>query len=295
MFTTFIRFIKRIRQLINKPDFRRNPIIALYKRFMWRLRWKIRKEPWVLHLSDGRTIAVPQSGSGALIYYMGCSEPELTAFLKRILKPGMIFFDVGAHIGEYVIVGATTVAPNGEVHAFEPDERNFNLLQNNVKMNNLSNVVLNFTAVYEENTTLELIQTQEPSTSHIASNSLIETGSFQTVKAITLDSYKNNKGIDRVDVLKIDVEGAELFVLRGAETLLDKPKGKAPIVIFEYSQANCQRFGYHPDDIIKFLKSKGYTIWVLKEKGTLERLSSALLPGPKHHINLVAIKNTNVR
>ena len=293
MLTKLIGFKKRVRQLINRPDFKKNLIVALYKRIIWRLRWKVKKKPWELHLWDGSRIAVPKSGSGALIYYMGCSEPELTAFLKRILKPGMIFFDVGAHIGEYVVVGATTVAPDGEVHAFEPDERNFNLLQNNVKMNNLSNVVLNFTAVYEEDTTLELIKTQEPSTSHIISNMLVKPESLQIVQAITLDNYINNKGIDRVDVLKVDVEGAELFVLRGAQTLLDKPKWKAPIVIFEYSQANCKRFGYHPDDIIEFLKSKEYIIWVLKDNGTLRRFSPDLLPDPQHHINLVAIKNKN--
>ncbi len=295
MGTTKKTLLTRTRLLINRRDFRKNPILALYKRILWRFRWKITTEPWILRLRNGQRIAVPLSGSGALIYYQGCSEPELTAFLERVLKPGMVFFDVGAHIGEHVVLGSTLVAPDGQVHAFEPDSRNFAFLEKNVEMNGLHNVFLNRLAVYDKDTTLEFVQTREPSTSHIRSHSVAESGPLLTVKATTLDHYIEDNGIDKVDVLKIDVEGAELYVLRGAQSLLDKPNGQAPIIIFEYSQANCKRFGYHPDEIVTLLKSRGFTIWVLKEGGTLERLRPELLPDPSYHINLVAIKGNDVK
>ena len=251
--------------------------------------------PWILQLNSGMCLAVPFSGSGALIYYQGCSEPELTAFLQRVLKPGMVFFDVGAHIGEYVILGATLVAPDGEVHAFEPDGRNFSLLQKNVEMNGLLNVFLNPVAVYNKETTLNLVQTREPSTSHLKSDVLAESGLLQTVKAITLDHYIEKSRIDNVNVLKIDVEGAELYVLQGARSLLEKPHGQAPIIIFEYSEANCRRFGYHPGEIINLLCSKGFSLYVPQEGGELKELVPELLPDPQYHINLVAIKGDDIK
>jgi hypothetical protein len=104
------RIMQRVRNLLwrlisftQRPDFRRNPVHAIYKRLCWRVRWRLCSEPWLLRLPNGMHIVIPQSGSGALIYYQGWSEPEVASFLIRFLSPNMTFIDVGAHIGEYVL------------------------------------------------------------------------------------------------------------------------------------------------------------------------------------------------
>jgi hypothetical protein len=150
--------MQRVRNLLwrlisftQRPDFRRNPVHAIYKRLCWRVRWRLCSEPWLLRLPNGMHIVIPQSGSGALIYYQGWSEPEVASFLIRFLSPNMTFIDVGAHIGEYVLLAASIVGQGGSVHAFEPDPRNYRLLETNVYLNKLQSSFLT-TVLYTNRT-----------------------------------------------------------------------------------------------------------------------------------------------
>src|SRR4051794_7361879 len=86
-----------LNRLFHRPDFQQNPARALLKRFSWRLRWTFKSEPWVLPLGPELEIEAPKGGAGALIYYLGYSEPEVASLIQRILRPGMTFWDVGAH------------------------------------------------------------------------------------------------------------------------------------------------------------------------------------------------------
>lgn len=160
--------LQRFRRLLSRPDFRSNPILAIWKRLWWRVRWQLTNDDWVLMLPNGLKISLPKSGAGALIYYQGWSEPEVAAFLLRLLKPGMTFVDVGAHIGEYVLLAAAVVGREGNVHAFEPDPRNYRLLERNVKINNLTSVHLNQCAVYSCDGIVQLEMFEEPSVTRLA-------------------------------------------------------------------------------------------------------------------------------
>jgi hypothetical protein len=74
---------------------------------MWHVRWWLRpREPWLVVSQDSVRLLTLHSGSGALIYYNGVSEPETTEFIKHVLRPGMVFVDVGAHLGEHTLLAA---------------------------------------------------------------------------------------------------------------------------------------------------------------------------------------------
>lgn len=118
-------------RLMARPDFRRAPLTALWRRLWWRLRWRMRKDLWPLPLGEELTIAVPHQGPAALIYYQGFSEPSTAEFVQRFLKPGDAFVDVGAFVGEYTLIADRAVGETGELHAFEPNPGLFAVLRQN--------------------------------------------------------------------------------------------------------------------------------------------------------------------
>ena len=155
--------------------------------------------------------------------------------IERFLpKQGDIVVDIGAHMGRYTIISSKRVGANGKVVAIEADPSNFEMLNSNIKLNQLTNVTpLNY-AVYSKETKIKLYLPDEESgyTMHhsIMSNYVFtkykdKTGDkFVEVSANTLDYLLQLKGITDVNWVKIDVEGAEFEVLKGAHNVLSNSK-----------------------------------------------------------------------
>lgn len=277
------------RQLASRSDFRRNPAKALVKRIGWRLRWLMMSDPIELHMNGGFTIAAPRGAAGALIYYLGNSEPESAAFIGDFLKPGMVFFDVGAHIGEYTLIASRRAGSTGSVHAFEAQPDTFALLQRNCTANSAENTRLNFCAVCDREGDVEFDICSEPSMSSMAAARGMER-KLRTIRVpgITLDLYCQTHNA-WPSLLKIDVEGAEFLVLQGARGILQRPPGLAPAIIFESLGYTYERFGHRPAAVVEYLQSFGYKVFRMGEAG-------ALLPGEGQldgntGYNLVALKN----
>jgi FkbM family methyltransferase len=226
-------------------------------------------------LGENLTVSIPKSGSGALIYYQGYSESEVAEFVKNFLKKGMVFYDIGAHIGEYTLLAAYLVGPTGEVHAFEPNSEIFQLLARNVKMNKFSNVKLNNYIVCDQDGEGELEIYRDPSLSSLKIEGKPprlcrrELQKIIKVPSVCLDSYWA-KSRRKIDLVKVDVEGAEFLVFKGARKIMELPKDEAPVWIFEYRRENYARFGCSCGDILDFFKMHGYEILVCPKKGKKE-------------------------
>jgi FkbM family methyltransferase len=280
---------KPFRRLVNRRDFRHNPVKALVKRAAWRLRWLGASEPMELRMNGGFLIAAPRGAAGALLFYLGNSEPESAGFISGFLKPGMVFFDVGAHIGEYTLIGSRGVGPTGAVHAFEAQPDTFALLKRNCATNRAENVKLNRAAVCERQGEVEFDISAEPAMSSMAAAVDVERKRARIrVPGITLDQYCQTHDT-WPSLLKIDVEGAELLVLRGAADLLRRPPGSAPAIIFECVNFTYVRFGYDRETVVTYLNSFGYEVFRMAEDGAL--LSDFGQPGQSAGYNLVALKN----
>lgn len=284
--------MSRLGVLLSRPDFRADPAKSLLRRLIWRLRWRLTDEAWVLPLGEDLRIAVPKGGAGALIYYQGFSEPATADLIARFLKPGMVFLDIGAHIGEYVLLGARTVGADGEVHAFEPSPCTFRLLEENVRRNRLGNVLLHNVALAESDGARPFEVCTEPSLS-----SFQKEGDHSRQRRVTrvvqvlcmcLDTFVG--GYERtVDLVKIDVEGAELLVFRGAEGVLRRPKEESPVWIFECEPQNYAEFGYKPADLFELLRRHGYELYEYDGNRCVSRLDSDTMPSNPH--NLLAAKD----
>jgi len=157
------------------------------------------------------------AGGKILRLLLSTYEQEQTGLFIEMVRAGDIIYDVGAHAGYYTLLASRLTGPGGSVHSFEPDEKNKIYLRKHVVANDASNVTIVTKAVSEENG-----EAHFELGSGSGTGSLSESGTL-TVETVSLDSYSAELGI-RPDLMKIDVEGAELMVLRGAMRILESAR-----------------------------------------------------------------------
>jgi FkbM family methyltransferase len=167
-------------------------------------------------------------------------------------KPGDIVVDVGAHIGLYSLIAAKRVGTSGKVIAIEPDPENYNLLQRNIELNKLTNVTILERAAFSSNSKLKLYLPGKErgftKLSTIMANRAV-TANFLEIDATTLDHLMLMQEITQVNWIKIDVEGAELEVLKGATVTLSVSKDIALLIEVH----NVSNMDLH-SAIVKFLQ-----------------------------------------
>jgi FkbM family methyltransferase len=173
-----------------------------------------------------------------------------------------IVVDIGAHIGRYTIIGSKRIGPNGKVIAIEADPANFEILNRNVNLNKLTNVTsLNY-AVYSNQTKLKLYLPGKQSGFTIYNTIMVNRGKHQgkfiEVNGNTLDNLlkQNEINFANINWIKIDVEGAEFEVLKGAQNVLSKSNDIAILIEIHNSQNGTNL--YRP--IIEFLKMYNFKI-----------------------------------
>lgn len=180
----------------------------------------------------------------------GLEAYELELF-RTALEPGMTVLDVGANIGYYAAHAARAVGPTGRVHAFEPDPRTAESLRENMLLNGLSNVTVHENAVSAGAGSRELILSGTASHSGFRRTMDEDTivGST-TVKTVALDDVLDGAS---VDVMKMDVEGEEPFVLRGMErTLAASPRLR---LFVELAPITLEAAGSSVDEFLSLLRS----------------------------------------
>ena len=198
------------------------------------------------------------------IMWTGKFEEKLVALARKRLTPGAVCFDVGGNVGAISIALADVVGPQGKVHTFEPNPTNFSRLSANFDLNPAlkERVVLNNVGIGDEPGTL--FWSEDPG--NPGNGMLGATGDIES-KIITLDSYCEANGIEKLDFMKVDVEGMELQVFKGAERALKRFK---PTIYFE----TLSRFSSGPeadnfDRIEAYLVSLGYTMNKLHADGSV--------------------------
>jgi FkbM family methyltransferase len=272
----------RLKTFLSRSDLRQRPIRGIYRRLVWRLRWRISSDPWLVRRRDGLALLLPHGGAAAMIYFQGASEPGLANFIRGFLNPGMVFVDVGAHLGEYTVLAASIVGDSGHVHAFEARPDTFDILTRNVEINGFRNVVTKPCAVWNEDGFCEFEETQDPSVSALRpDHEARRGGTLVRVKAVTLDHYFSENSFAKPNLIKIDVEGAELQVLKGASALLSSPQ--SPVLVVEYGPRNASTFGYHADETCQLLRELGYEPRSVPRGGARGGPGKAGLAGRRRH------------
>ena len=225
---------------------------------------------------------------GRAICDSGYYEPDSVALFAALLEPGMDVVDVGANFGQYTLVASGIVGSNGSVHSFEPDPETFQWLRRNVMDNGLANVRLNQTALFRETAQKSLFLAEAHS---VGSNSLAGdfwdyAGKTVEVSCIAFDDYLRANRIAKVDLMKLDIEGAELDALRGAEGVLQHSK---PILLLEFEEERQRAFGSSCAELAEFLRSHEYALFRV---GPLPLQAYRIGPGEPPSLNVLAIESS---
>jgi len=212
---------------------------------------------------QGFQMKVPiEQDHGMVLYVKGIYEPAVTKFIQFFLKEEQTFVDVGACLGYYSLLASQIVGEKGRVLAFEPEMTNFDYLYHNVALNDCQNVrILNCAASDQQG-----LANLHISNRHIGCHSLFYSKrSGHTQNARVVDIMPIDKCIDRVDMVKIDVEGWEYYVLKGMESFFQKSENPI-IVIMEYCPSLLQENLLLWENLLAFLTRYATKTAVIDEK-----------------------------
>jgi FkbM family methyltransferase len=196
----------------------------------------------------------------------GVWEEYLTELFLGEMKPGLVVVDIGANIGYFSMLAARAVGDEGRVYAFEPEPVNHDILVRNIKVNGYRNVVAVHKALSNKIGKLRLFcdRTNFGSSSFSRENILSETRGSIEVETTTLDDYLGNKTKDTsVDIIKMDVEGAEGLVLKGAYQVL---KSNDVTIFMEFWTYGLRNLGTDPLKLLQWLVRSGFTIYLIDEE-----------------------------
>lgn len=231
--------------------------------FLWKLRYdtplgRLVRLP-LKAIPKGRPVPILQGplrgkkwifGAGPSMFWLGSYEHPKQRRLASLLSPGHVFYDVGAHMGYYTLLGAELVGPRGRVVAFEPNPENLDYLRRHVAINAYDNVEVRGEAVAGDVGELRFDASGDSFTGRLAA------GGSLAVTVTTLDRA-HAEGAPLPAVVKIDVEGAELDVLHGAEAVI---AAAHPVLLVATHSAELHR------DCAQFLQARGYRIEPLRDR-----------------------------
>lgn len=231
---------------------------------------EIKQNFLILKLKDGINLIyhVPDKRSAAfdLLSFKFYEKEELDIILA-VIEPNMVIFDVGANIGWYSINFAKTY-DSVMVYGFEPILQIFNLLKENIIINKLKNVKLfniGLSNVCEE----QVFYYDMHATAYTSIKNNLEKENIHKIysKVEKMDDFIFYNKISKLDFIKCDVEGTELYVLQGGNKSIEK---FLPIVMVEMVRKWTANFYYHPNKIINFFSDLNYQCFKIKNKKLIE-------------------------
>jgi FkbM family methyltransferase len=218
---------------------------------------------------DGNiTLKIDRSRSmGASLYWTGLHELREFIFLHRILKKEMVAIDVGANLGEYTMFMAKRLT-EGRVLSFEPMELIRRQLEENVELNHFDRVAIFDFGLSNKKQRLQLHEVEDGNEGlgTLFLGDKKSKGSIE-IALESLDEKWDSFQLQRLDLIKIDVEGSELFVLQGAKKTIAKFR---PLILVEISDENFKAAGYHAADVEIFFKEINYQARRVNKEGQLE-------------------------
>ncbi len=271
--------IHRIRWSLRKPWHDKWVTIRLRFKLFWN--WLCPGIPLPVKLPNGGWwFAVNDYNSDAI--FSDVYEKKEQLFVGIFLKPGMTVIDIGAHHGFYALLATKKVGPSGTVIAFEPSPRERKRLLFHLKVNRCTNVKVEPFALAADDgeSKFFIVEGRDTGCNSLRPPVVQDPVRSVKVQTMTLDHYLSNEAIHRVDFIKLDAEGSELDILRGAESLLNRPK--RPVILFESSDTRTRPWNYKAKEIGEILLRYHYELFALDPDGRL-------VPSPQGEGNFVGV------
>lgn len=201
-------------------------------------------------------LTFPEDAGWEMLFYRGTFETGTTEAFHKLLRKDDVIIDIGANLGWYTIL-ASKIANQGTCHAFEPVPFIYKKLRRNCQINGLKNQVIFHNMALGDSEDSEVVLYTFKGLYHGHSSlSTLGREDYQEsrVPMTTLDAYVNKNSINRIDLIKMDTEGAELKVLEGADQVLRRES--PPIWVIELNKETSAKFGHTPTDLLDFMASK---------------------------------------
>lgn len=269
--------------VINHPNNRSNLFLTILRIFIWKINQVFLNIPKVVNIQNGiKFKCYPDSSWGGLVIYTKLPEYFEMKFVNKIINKGDTVIDVGANLGSYSLIAASKVG-KGKVFAFEPSNIAYKRLLENITINNMDDKIKTLrVAVSDKKGYLDFSDLSRPEVSHV---SYIQSQGSTRIKSITLDGFIKRQKINKIRLIKIDVEGYEAKVLEGASEILKR--GIVDYLLIEINKDSLL-FKLDPTKTFNLIKSYGYKTYYFRNSDKLTPIAE--FSDNKKTINIVAIR-----
>ncbi|HEY2786478.1 MAG TPA: FkbM family methyltransferase [Fimbriiglobus sp.] len=236
---------------------------------------------WVHDRNGSELLLHPHYLIDREIIAFGTYDPQINDFIARHVKPGMSCLDVGANIGVMTLNLASQVGPTGRVHSFEPVPHLSQRLQKHVERNRLTDIVRVHRLALSDRAGTVAIHVADEGQPNQGMGSLVFADHVKVrneipIEAITLDEFVKRESIDRIDFIKIDIQGAEPLFFRGGSESLSRFK---PDLLVEVSPIELSGCGSSSRDLICQISDLGYELFEMTQTGRVgERIAIDNVP-----------------
>lgn len=220
-----------------------------------------------LHVQGFQLLALCNEDVGRYLMLFGQYEYDEVQFLRTYINETSTCFDVGGNIGFFSMFFAQ-LASRGNVHVFEPIPLNAALIKTNLILNGFKNIHLNECAVGEKKDQVRFSVSKDSAYSAIKDTGRKQEAESIQVPIISLEEYVQEHEIKQIDVMKVDVEGAEELVIDGAKDLLFNPKLRPKVILMELYEKNLVIFGSSISNILTKMERFGYHPYVIEAGGS---------------------------
>lgn len=197
----------------------------------------------------------------------GPYEPHVTHLFKNITKPNSICLDLGALVGFHSLMLAYLV-PEGMVYSFEPSPEMYANLCKNIEANNMPNIEAINKGVFDQEGDFEFIENIGVGQSHIIQK---DSGldPSRVISCVVIDDWVKTKNIPQIDIIKMDIEGAEVNAIQGAMTSITTWK---PDMVIEFNSNAASFLGYAPEDLIYLLQNIYPQLYLIQPDNSLTKI-----------------------
>jgi FkbM family methyltransferase len=240
----------------------------------WGRWWKYlrMKKPVVMKWMNNLILRIhPNNEVFRALFVRGIYDPNLVVVINALLPKGGVFLDVGANMGYISLLASKAVGAEGHVCALEPCSRDFARLLDNINLNDLDKIISASRLAVSDKSGVEelLIAAEERSSLNTLGSEIpvkgVEAIGTEKVHVITIDEFVEKEKIQKVDVLKLDIEGSELKALEGARNTIAQ---RRPAIILGHNRSALTACNSDHSELQKILAEIGYCIYVIVEKPT---------------------------
>jgi FkbM family methyltransferase len=310
----FFKTLEKMKSLFSKLGFnRRTFALDRIYTFFYKIFWpyeKLIEIQGIKMVINPREVSLEMLKTFEIYKENKIHEKETTELLKKIVKEGNLFVDLGANMGYFTLLAAKLVGPQGKVFSFEPEPKNYRCLLKNIEINNYKNVIALQKAVSDRKGKTRLYICDYDSGHHTINKfdgiESYSRGRFTRkhsieIETITLDDFFKNQE-DSIDIIKMDIEGAEALALTGMDNILRKNKKLKMIV--EFFPLLIRKMGNSPEEFIrKLLEDYQFSINIIPgdydaQKGEMIKIKEVskifdFCRGEMDHLNLFLEHNSN--